>query len=480
MIKHFSFKAMLMLILCWLFIGMRSFSQTLLPPDQPEQDACHALNLCGGMFFTPYSYQGQGIVNDLPATPCGPGEGNSMWIRVTIATGGLLVFNIVPSDTLDDYDFAVLDATDADCNHLSPANVVRCNLNSNFPGSNPKGIVGLSVNSSLLSVEIGNFGDPFCAAINALAGQTYLIMVNNFGHDSLPGPSKGFTIDFSGSTATFENTNPVPALGTVLKQCSDSSLAIGLTTPVLCTSVAADGSDFYITPFVSIGSAAGMNCVSGNGYTQQVNIRFTGHAAAGNYVLHARDGTDGNTVLGFCDDSLLLPASLPFLVASPVRDDFLPADTVKCFYSTISVGARREFEQYQWSTGQTTSAIQVINSGSYRLMVTDSNTCTGLDSINIRDSVCPQFLSVPAAFSPNGDGKNDLFRPRFAGAVTDFKFVIYDRWGRSVFETNNPAQGWDGSSRGRPQPAGVYVWMCMYHLYQQPEQIQKGTVVLIR
>ena len=124
--------------------------------------------------------------------------------------------------------------------------------------------------------------------------------------------------------------------------------------------------------------------------------------------------------------------------------------------------------------------IEIIDPGTYFLSVTDSNACVGIDSVNIKDSVCPQYVYLPSAFTPNGDGRNDIFRPVFAGAASHFKFAIFDRWGRQVFESSNPSEGWNGSAGGRPQPEGVYVWMCIYQLFQQPEKMQKGTVMLIR
>ncbi len=466
-------------ILSLLLSGPDLFSQNVLPPNQPEQDACHALTLCGGTFSTPYSYQGVGAKTDLSETPCASGEDNSMWIKVTIATAGTIVFSIIPKDPLDDYDFAVVNSTNTLCSSLSSADVVRCNFNNNFPGSNLNGIVGLSPTSSVDDVTDGATGESFLAPINAAAGQTYLIMINNFGHDDAPGPSEGFTIDFSGSTAVFEKNAP-PAFASIVKQCSDSSVTVELTTPILCSSIAPDGSDFSITPFVPILNATGVNCVSGNGYTSQVTIRFAGHVPPASYTLEARQGVDGNTLLNFCGDGLLLPASLPYLVPPPVKGNFLPPDTVKCFYSTIPLVGASGFEQYLWNTGQTTPVIQVIDPGEYSLMVTDTNACIGVDSIDIKDSACPQYVYLPTAFSPNGDGRNDVFRPLFAGAVSHFKFAVYDRWGRQVFESSNPSEGWNGTAGGRPQPPGVYVWVCVYDLYQQPEKMQKGTVVLIR
>jgi gliding motility-associated-like protein len=467
------------LLAACLSMSFRSFSQTVLAPNQPEQDACHALSLCGGTFSTPYSYQGQGLVADLTESGCGGGEDNSMWLKVTIATAGKLAFSIIPKDTADDYDFAVLDITHANCGQLSSSNVVRCNFNNNNSGSNPLGIVGLADGSTLTDVTGGFFGDPFLEPIDASPGQTYLIMINNFGHDDDPGPSSGFTIDFSASTATFQS-NALPALQNIVKQCSDDSVMVQLSKPVLCSSIAPDGSDFFITPGVTVVGASGVNCVGGNGYTSQVVIRFAGHIPIGDYVVNGQVGSDGNTLLDLCSDAMALPASIPFAVPPPVQNNYMPPDTTKCNYSTIGVSADRDFERYLWSTGATTATIAVVDAGVYTLQVTDSNGCIGKDSTTIKDSTCPQYVYLPSAFTPNNDGRNDLFRPVFAGAASVFRFAVYDRWGRQVFETSSPSGGWDGTTGGRQQPPGVYVWVCVYQLYKEPERMQRGTVMLIR
>ena len=478
--KQYLYGVILAITVC-LSLPYLSFSQTVLPADQPEQDACNALPLCGGKFFTPYSYQGQGLVNDLTQTPCGDGEDNSMWLKFSVVNAGQVVFQIIPLDTSDDYDFAVLDVTDVECNKLSPSNVVRCNFNNNWSGSNPLGIVGLSDTGTMTAVADGDTGWSFLAPITALAGHTYLIMINDFGPDAHPGPSDGFTIDFSGSTATFQSNAP-PALQSIVRHCSDSSVTVQLNAPIQCSSIAADGSEFYITPTIPIAGASGVNCVSG-GYTSQVVISFAAKAAPGNYVLNGQSGTSGTTLLNLCGDSTNFTStssSISFTVPAGVKDNYLPPDTTKCDYSTISVGALRTFDSYLWNTGQTTSAIPILNPGLYTLQVTDSNECIGSDSVYITDSTCPQYVYLPNAFTPNGDGKNDIFRPVFAGAASTFRFAVYDRWGRAVFVTSTPGAGWDGTTGGRPQPAGAYVWECVYQLYKEPERMQRGTVMLIR
>jgi gliding motility-associated-like protein len=456
-----------------------SFSQHVLAPDQPEQDACHALAICGGKFFTPYSYQGIGLVSDLPNTPCEAGEGNSVWIKVTVATAGQLAFNIVPIDTADDYDFAVLDVTNIDCSNLPIDSVVRCNFNNNLPGSNPMGIVGLSSASTVDDVPGGAYGTPFVAAIDAAAGQTFLIMVNNYGHDNDNNPSSGFTIDFSNSTATFKDDN-LPLLQNIVKVCSDSTVTIQLTKPVACSSIAADGSDFVITPAVPVTGAAGVNCLSGSGYTSEIVVSFNGHYPVGDYTVNIQQGTNGTTLLDLCGNPMVLPASLPFKIPPKAQDNFLKSDTVKCDYNSITIGSDTTFSSFLWSSGQTSQSIGLMTPGVYTLQVTDSNNCAAVASEAVIDSVCPQYVYLPNAFTPNGDGKNDIFRPIFMGPESGFRFAVYDRWGRQVFESANPSVGWDGTTGGKQQPGGTYVWFCQYQLFEEPARIQRGTVLLIR
>jgi gliding motility-associated-like protein len=87
---------------------------------------------------------------------------------------------------------------------------------------------------------------------------------------------------------------------------------------------------------------------------------------------------------------------------------------------------------------------------------------------------------VPTAFTPNGDGLNDLFKPILSGNITRFNFSIYNRWGEKVFETQSPGQGWTGKLNGVPVANGVFIWYCQYQLAGQAAKIKKGTVMLIR
>ncbi len=290
-----------------------------LPPNQPEQDACNALQLCNNSFYTPYSYTGTGKKLDLDTTPCfsqpGGGEKNSVWLQIHIATAGNLVFKIKPVDPDDDYDFAVLNITGKNCSSLTLNEVVRCNYNSNLRGSNMNGEIGLSDTGRTLYAQSGAFGGSFCQAVFARSNEVYLIMVNNFGNYVGGGPSKGFTIDFTGSTATFYNTD-TPELKSIDEQCnSTNSIVVKLSTQILCSSIAADGSDFITNVPAKIVSASGVNCNDRGGYTNSIVINFSSPLPAGNYTISAKKGSDNNTLAGLCNNELLLPSKpIPFII----------------------------------------------------------------------------------------------------------------------------------------------------------------------
>lgn len=88
-------------------------------------------------------------------------------------------------------------------------------------------------------------------------------------------------------------------------------------------------------------------------------------------------------------------------------------------------------------------------------------------------------LVLPNAFTPNGDGKNDVFRIPPDVPLTLREFSIFDRWGHRVFTTRNIAQGWDGRINGQLSPPGVYVYM-IDGVGEKGDIVLKGTVLLIR
>ncbi len=106
--------------------------------------------------------------------------------------------------------------------------------------------------------------------------------------------------------------------------------------------------------------------------------------------------------------------------------------------------------------------------------------CSG---IVLKDSVLVVVRSpIPNAFTPNGDGKNDVFRIIGIPSenITKYNFRIFNRWGQMVFETSNIELPWDGSYKGQYCPAGEYVWEIFYVDNKKTKVSNKGTVMLLR
>ncbi len=132
---------------------------------------------------------------------------------------------------------------------------------------------------------------------------------------------------------------------------------------------------------------------------------------------------------------------------------------------------------YLWQDGSTDSLYTVTTPGLYTLQVI--NSC-GLyrDSILIQSGNCT--LILPNGFTPNDDGKNDIFRVIRVFPVSKFSMMIFNRWGQEVFATDDMSEGWDGSFHGVQQPVDAYVWIVDLTDNHGVRQTQKGTVVLIR
>lgn len=98
------------------------------------------------------------------------------------------------------------------------------------------------------------------------------------------------------------------------------------------------------------------------------------------------------------------------------------------------------------------------------------------------NEVCVEFpatLYVPNAFSPNGDGLNEIFSS-FGEFEESFSMQIYDRWGKLLFATTDRRSGWDGKVGGQPQPEGVYVYRILAKGFDGKELRANGSVTLIR
>jgi gliding motility-associated-like protein len=116
----------------------------------------------------------------------------------------------------------------------------------------------------------------------------------------------------------------------------------------------------------------------------------------------------------------------------------------------------------------------------YVVRATDPAGCYGEGNILVTVYKTDPEIFVPGAFTPNGDGKNDIIKPVTVGITQLDYFRIYNRWGQLLFSTGEMGAGWDGTFNGTRQPSGTYVYMTAGTDYKGNKISRKGTVVLIR
>jgi gliding motility-associated-like protein len=132
----------------------------------------------------------------------------------------------------------------------------------------------------------------------------------------------------------------------------------------------------------------------------------------------------------------------------------------------LSVKAPNDVKLY-WNTGANTTSINTSKEGVYWVKSASKNCGIKTDSVIVKYKNCDCDIYIPNSFTPNDDDRNDLFCPSFQCEYTYFLLTIFDRWGNTVYTSNNINGKWDGKFKGNPCPDDVYV----YRL----EAIQKST-----
>jgi gliding motility-associated-like protein len=158
----------------------------------------------------------------------------------------------------------------------------------------------------------------------------------------------------------------------------------------------------------------------------------------------------------------------------------LPKDTSVCPVQQLELNAAYPQSTYLWQDGSNQPVFTVTKPGTYFVQVTNACGLT-LDTTNVISDNCACKFYVPNAFTPNNDGLNDIFLPRYQCDFATYELRIFNRWGQQVFKSESPSIGWDGTMGGLKQPVGVYVWQMSYKdAVSGKTTHQKGTLVLVR
>jgi gliding motility-associated-like protein len=212
------------------------------------------------------------------------------------------------------------------------------------------------------------------------------------------------------------------------------------------------------------------------------------NAANNNATCTWQDGATGSTYaaknsgiytvkvsLNGCDASAALRLSTINIPAPS-----LGADTTVCINRHLLLNSFFDGATYKWQDGSIRPQFDVAQPGIYSVQV--SNQCgSGSDTINVQYENCACKIAIPNAFTPNNDGKNDVFRPSFQCLFSNYKLRIFGRWGQAVFISQTPSAGWDGNFKDEPQPAGGYLYEITYQDDLTGKSVRKtGTFILLR
>ncbi len=227
--------------------------------------------------------------------------------------------------------------------------------------------------------------------------------------------------------------------------------------------------------FLCTGTTLQLSPVSTGGAISSYQWNNGAHTASiqtdvgGEFVLEASNkcGTDIDTIViqQYDKPDINLPASIDLCVNGELQPLLITSTTA--------------LTNYEWSTGETTDAITISQPGQYWLA--SENVC-GTTRRYFDAEGCPlpfAKIYIPNAFSPNGDGNNDVWAV-LGDSVRINSITVFNRWGEKVFEADSNT-GWDGTYQSQLQPAGVYVYYikCSDLLTTEPRHY-KGSLTLLR
>jgi gliding motility-associated-like protein len=241
---------------------------------------------------------------------------------------------------------------------------------------------------------------------------------------------------------------------------------------------------------ICLGKSIQLNGAGGNNflwspstYLDNTNINDPLVNQPANTISYHLVVTDANGCKSLNDNSVTI-------TITPTAKIFAGNDTAVVIDQPFQLNAidinNSGFTQYTWSPPIGLNDPYISNpvaniSGdiNYTVVAITPDGCEGSDTISIKAYTFSDIF-VPNAFTPNGDGHNDLLRAVLIG-IKEFKyFAVYNRYGQQIFYSTNPSLGWDGKVNGTPQNTNTFVWVASGTDYNGNAIFRKGTVVLIR
>ena len=267
------------------------------------QNPSSAFPVCGTATFTQTSVPacaGRTIPVPVCTSTTVYADVNPYYYKFLCYISGPLEFSITPAIASDDYDWQLFDITGRNPNDIytDASLFVACNWSGNT------GTTGTSNTATVLNGCEGTGVPTITKSPNLVAGRLYLLMVSHFTSTN----QSGYNLTFTAASAALITDPIAPAFDRVSAVCGGQTIAIKLNKAVRCNSLAANGSDFNISTNPVISNAIGVGCSTGFD-TDSIIINLASPLLTGSYTINAKNGTDGNTLIDFCGNSVIAGAN---------------------------------------------------------------------------------------------------------------------------------------------------------------------------
>ena len=346
----------------------------------------------------------------------------------------------------------------------------------------PNGNIVWSNGSSGNSIVVDQPGSYWVTASNPCASISDSISVTA---ETLPTVELGPLVEIcEGELATFDGTVSNAASyswsngATSPIQTFDTTGTWTLTVSNVCGSVT-DEAEVLFWPSPQIGLPADTVLCLGKSYDLKPRLQFVDSFAWDNgstdsiyYITESI--TVSLTAQNLCD-TVTKTTNIQEVETVPL---YIGADDSICPIERLLIEPELEgFETFLWSNGDE-SPFTRLPIGKHVLTAVDTNACVASDTIELIN-YCPEELFAPNAFTPNGDGTNDVFR---IVGVNIFQptLRIFNRWGEEIHTSTSLEQGWDGTKNGTTVQEGIYLWRLDYLRGNRTNQTEMGKVLLFR
>ncbi|HLZ87218.1 MAG TPA: gliding motility-associated C-terminal domain-containing protein [Puia sp.] len=274
------------------------------------QTPATAFPVCGTSVFQQNSVPLCGGSNNIQiACATGPyTDVNPFYYKFTCFTAGTLGFLITPNTGSDDYDWQLFDVTghNPDDIYTNTSLFVSGNWSANSGATGAVAGVTGNVNCAGYSFPNKN-GMP-----TLIAGHNYLLLVSHFTLSQ-----SGYALSFGGGTAGITDT-VAPAVKAAAPVCDGSRIRVALNKGMQCSTLAADGSDFSLSPAPGGLKVVGAYAVNCSGFDlDSLVVVVNGPLPPGNYSLTVQTGTDGNTLLDVCGNQVPVGQAVSFTMVAP-------------------------------------------------------------------------------------------------------------------------------------------------------------------